>query len=105
MLLYQARTAAVAGDRKPSALERSGGSSATDETATNTDPAPPPGKPGNTARGRMPEMPREQQEATKTPSGRTTGWHGARLPKSLPEPTSSSKDVGHPAPLLTSGQR
>jgi len=26
MLLYQARTAAVTGDRKPSALERSGGS-------------------------------------------------------------------------------
>ena len=37
MLLYQARTAAVAGDRKPSALERSGGSSATDGAAANKD--------------------------------------------------------------------
>ena len=45
MLLYQARTVAVAGDRKPSALKRSGGSPATDGTAANTDRHFPPGKP------------------------------------------------------------
>jgi hypothetical protein len=64
MLLYQARTAAVAGDRKPSALERSGGSPATGGTATNADRHSPPGKPWDV--GTMAsyhEMPREQQEA------------------------------------------
>jgi hypothetical protein len=62
MLLYQARTAAVAGDRKPSALEGSGGSPATGGTAANG--TPPPGKPWDV--GTMAwyhEMPREQQEA------------------------------------------
>jgi hypothetical protein len=54
MLLYQARTVAVAGDRKPSALQRSGGSPATDGTATITDRYLPPGKAGTAARGRMP---------------------------------------------------
>jgi hypothetical protein len=92
MLLYQARTAAVAGDRKPSALKRSGGFSATDGTATIADRNPPPGKPSTRLVAGCHEMPREQQEATRSPSGRTAGWHGARLPKSLPEPTGSSKD-------------
>jgi hypothetical protein len=63
MLLYQARTAAVAGDRKPSALKRSGGFSATDGTATIADRTPS-GQAQHAARGRCHEMPREQQEAT-----------------------------------------
>ena len=60
--------------------------------------APSPGKPmaGGTMAGYH-EMPREQQEAAGTPPGRTAGWHGARLPKSLPEPTSSGKDPLPPA--------
>ena len=64
MLLYQARTAAVAGDRKPSALEGSGGSPATGGTAANADRHFPPGKLWDV--GTMAwyhEMPREQQEA------------------------------------------
>ena len=42
-------------------------------------------------------MPQEQQEGGGPSSGRTAGWHGARLPKSLPEPTGRGKGPGpHP---------
>src|SRR4029453_6639335 len=88
MLLYQARTAAVAGDRKPSALERSGGSSATNGTATITDRHLPPGQARH--HGSWPgchEMPREQQEAPKKPAGRTPGWRGANMLKNMPTTT------------------
>jgi hypothetical protein len=64
MLLYQARTAAGTGDRKPSALERSGGSPATGGTAANTDRHSPSGQaPALGTMARYHEMPREQQEA------------------------------------------
>jgi hypothetical protein len=65
MLLYQARTVTVAGDRKPSALERKRQTPpATGGTAANADRHSPPGKPWNvgTVAGYH-EMPREQQEA------------------------------------------
>ena len=57
MLLYQARTAAVAGDRKPSALERSGGSPATDGAAANTARHFPSGQAPST--GRHGQVPRD----------------------------------------------
>jgi hypothetical protein len=65
MLLCNTRTAAVAGDRKPSALKRSGNSPATGGTAANADRHSPSGQaPGTSARRpRYHEMPREQQEA------------------------------------------
>jgi hypothetical protein len=76
MLLYQARTAAVTGDRKPSALQRSGGSSATGGTAANADRHSPPGKPPDTSASSYHEMPREQQEAAGNAAGphRRMAW-------------------------------
>jgi hypothetical protein len=65
MLLYQARTAAVAGDRKPSAHERKWQlpPPPVERPRTRTG-TPPPGKPWDvgTVAGYH-EMPREQQEA------------------------------------------
>jgi hypothetical protein len=66
MLLYQARTAAVAGDRKPSAHERKWQlpPPPVERPRTRTG-TPLPGKPWDvgTVAGYH-EMPREQQEAT-----------------------------------------
>jgi hypothetical protein len=58
MLLYNTRTAAVAGDRKPSALKRSGNSPATGGTAANADRHFPSGQaPGDI--GTTAEVPRD----------------------------------------------
>jgi hypothetical protein len=65
MLLYQARTAAVTGDRKPSALERSGGSPSHRWDGREHGPALPlRASPRYSAVvAGYHEMPREQQEA------------------------------------------
>ena len=64
MLLYQARTAAVAGDRKSSALERSGGSPSHRWNGREHGPALPSGQALALGHGdQYHEMPREQQEA------------------------------------------
>src|SRR5215218_3631081 len=44
------------------------------------------------------EMPRNSRRAVGPSSGRTAGWHGARLPLSLPEPTGLGKGPAAPAP-------
>jgi hypothetical protein len=104
MLLYNTRTAAVAGDRKPSALKRSGNSPATGGTAANADRHSPWASPWDV--GTTAEVPRDAPGTAgssvnaagphRRMAWRKTAKESARTDK-LQQRPAPSRHVGEPS--------